>query len=268
MQAEAQALRVRQRIDQAVDQIRLCARYLAVFSPHRIDAVVRVPQHGRDFVGEQAGCVHYAAGIHRLHRCVASGPGGISGANPYLNGILLRFEPHDSGMGEDIGALLGGHARVGLDQLFARDDPGRGHLECRAPFDVWFARADSGAVHDPQAFQSVREAALDKVGEFGFFFRGRCDHQLSCSPVRDVVRGAELVGQPVAGQTMPRLERPRRVVQPGVNHAAVARARDHAELRHLIEQKDVVPPLRNGARDRAAHHSAADDHNVGAVHRR
>jgi hypothetical protein len=51
-----------------------------------------------------------------------------------------------------------------------------------------------------------------------------------------------------------------------MNYAAVAGARAHAEFGHLLDEKNVAPPLRNGARHGASHDAAANNHDVCAIH--
>jgi len=47
-----------------------------------------------------------------------------------------------------------------------------------------------------------------------------------------------------------------------MNHAAVARASQHADFRQRFEHKNIVPSRRKRVRDRAPYDSAADNDNV------
>src|SRR5258708_28803823 len=78
--------------------------------------------------------------------------------------------------------------------------------------------------------------------------------------------GAELIHQPVAGDAQPCLEGVFRIVDAGMNHAAVARAGSHAQLGVLLNKEYVIRPLRNSMRNRATDYAAADNKNVGLVH--
>lgn len=81
------------------------------------------------------------------------------------------------------------------------------------------------------------------------------------------MRRAEFVGQAIAAHAVSRLQRSGRVVEARVNHSAVARAGTHAELRHRLKKKDIVPFQGERVGDRATHDPASDDDNVCLVHR-
>jgi hypothetical protein len=51
-----------------------------------------------------------------------------------------------------------------------------------------------------------------------------------------------------------------------MNHTAVSGTRAHAELRHLLEKKNVCPLCGSGARDRTSHDAASDDYDAGPIH--
>jgi hypothetical protein len=74
---------------------------------------------------------------------------------------------------------------------------------------------------------------------------------------------AELVRQAIAFHAVTGLAGAAGIVQAGVNHAAVARTRDHAELRQLFEQKDVRVAGGELHGHGAAHHATADNHYIG-----
>src|SRR6185437_14588938 len=84
--------------------------------------------------------------------------------------------------------------------------------------------------------------------------------------MRDAMGGAEFVCEIIAANTQRGLERAGCVIQSGMNYAAVSGTCAHAQLRHLLEKKDVCPLCGSGARDRASHHAASDDYDVGPVH--
>ncbi len=131
-----------------------------------------------------------------------------------------------------------------------------------------FARANRGAVHQAQSLDAVRAAVRGQLFERGFLLRAVRHDEFAAIPVRHVVRGAEFVHHPVPGDAQLRLQRTRRIVDARMNHAAISRARAHAEFRHLLDKKHIAPAPGNRARHRAAHHAAANDQNVCAIHGR
>jgi hypothetical protein len=78
---------------------------------------------------------------------------------------------------------------------------------------------------------------------------------------------AEFVGKPIALDAKPRLQGILRVVDAGVIHPAVARAGSHSQLGKFLDKEYILPALRYGVGDSAANHAAADDQNVGLVHK-
>ena len=162
--------------------------------------------------------------------------------------------------------LLRGHARKRFNQIFGGDDSGGRHFQRGGRFDVGFAGAHRGAVHDAQTLDAVGAAIFGEVFEVCYLLRVMRHHELAAIPVRHIVRGAEFVQHPVARDAQPRLQRARRIVDARMDYAAVARARSHAEPRHLLDKKYVAPALGNRASHCATHDAAANDHNVRAIH--
>jgi hypothetical protein len=80
------------------------------------------------------------------------------------------------------------------------------------------------------------------------------------------VCGAKFVGQWIAAKTMASFQGAGRIVQAGVDDAAIARAGAHADFGERFENKDVTPAAGEGAGDRATYDTAADDHDVGLFH--
>src|SRR6185312_8913956 len=66
----------------------------------------------------------------------------------------------------------------------------------------------------------------------------------------------------LALDTEPCLGRARLVVEPGVNHLAVARAGSSADGVLGLEHQDLAAAPRQGPRDREANHSGADDDTI------
>src|SRR5688500_14931059 len=98
-------------------------------------------------------------------------------------------------------------------------------------------------------------------------FRGSGDNELPAAPVRHAVRDAILVEELLAGDTRPRLKRPLGVVDAGVDHFGVARARVRADRVFRFQHYDLAPGARELARYREADHARADHDGVDAFHR-
>ena len=85
------------------------------------------------------------------------------------------------------------------------------------------------------------------------------DNNFSAVAERNVVFRAEFVREAVAFDAVAGLQRILRIVDSRVVDAAVARARGHAELGKFLDQKNVLPALRNGMSDGTADDATADD---------
>src|SRR5262249_35422326 len=140
------------------------------------------------------------------------------------------------------------------------------HVERRSANDMRFAFANFLRANQAKTFDAVLLAAALQGREVGFLMRIGGHHQLAAVAMRNTVFGAKFVEQAVAFDAVARLQRILRVVDTGVNHAAVAGAGGHAELGELLDEKDVLPASRNRVSDRAANHAAANDQNIGLVH--
>jgi len=102
--------------------------------------------------------------------------------------------------------------------------------------------------------------------ELIFFFLCNTHDNFAGALVRDVMGGAKRVGQTVAFDAVAGLERIRRVVEAGVDDAAVARAGGHANAGHLLEDEDVGRARRQLGGNGAADNPASDDDDVGSFH--
>jgi len=78
--------------------------------------------------------------------------------------------------------------------------------------------------------------------------------------------GAKFVGQLIAAEAMASFQGARRIVEAGMNDAAIARTGAHPDFWQRFQNKDVTPAGGEGASDRAAHDAAADDHDVSLFH--
>src|SRR5580704_3786308 len=85
--------------------------------------------------------------------------------------------------------------------------------------------------------------------------------------MRDIVRFAEFVGENISADAVFCFERSWRVIEAGVNHAAIARAGAHANFWHGFEDEDVLPAGGEGACDGAADYACTDDDDICLLHR-
>ena len=263
--AQREAVGMRQWIHQCVHQMGPGTIHLGVFAAHGIDAVAAIAQERGDFIGVQSGCVYHAAcfDAFALER---SRVGRVADFDGHDNRIASGLEFNDARVIEDIRAAIDGDARIGFHERFGFDDAGGGHLQRGHGGDVRFALANPRAVHHAQAFDAIGPPVFRQLFEFGDFRFVRGDDQLAAIVVRHAVRGAKLLGHDIAGNAQPALQRSGPIVDARMHHAAIARAGGHAQLGHLLEQKDVLGARGDLAGQRAAHHSSADDDYVGSIH--
>ena len=84
--------------------------------------------------------------------------------------------------------------------------------------------------------------------------------------MRHTVHRAEFVHQPCAFDAVDRLERACGIVEAGVNHLAVVRARRHPRPGLLLEDANAVAALRNRERRGQSDHAAADHGGIDLFH--
>ena len=85
----------------------------------------------------------------------------------------------------------------------------------------------------------------------------------SARAARRAPRRTRRAGAPLDAED--RLQRARRIVDPGMDHAAVVGARLHAGLRLALEHADTPAPGRDRRSGRQAGHTGADDDGIDAV---
>ena len=157
-------------------------------------------------------------------------------------------------------AVQRSHQRLGFD------DAGRRRPQRGARGDVWLETADEIAIDDLQVVDAVRAAACEQTVEPRCVVGRSDDDQLAAPPVRDVMGCAEPVEGVTPVYTQPPLERPRRIIDAGVDHPAVVGARLGAETRMTLEQTDRPPRPGRGPRARQTDNTAADDDQVDLFH--
>src|SRR5260370_8465800 len=262
MNAKAEAIRVRQRINKTIDQQGLRAADFAVFAANGIDAPRMISEERSNFIGKKPRGVDNA---FRLDGFVL-GIFFVADAEAHTNGFARRLQRNYLRARNNTRALVCCNASVGVNK-FRRGEDARGRdLEGGDAFDIWFAGMNLDGADDAQPLDSVVFPSLFQRDEFRRLMRVGCDYQLSGVPMRDVVFGAEFVGEAIAFQAVARLERVFRIVDAGVDHAAVARAGSHPELGKLFDEEDILPALRHGASDSAPDDTSADDKNIRLVH--
>src|SRR5271163_3921638 len=84
--------------------------------------------------------------------------------------------------------------------------------------------------------------------------------------MEDPVRRTEFVGQLIATDAMTSFQGTRRIVQAGVNNAAIARTCAHPNIRKGFKHEHIAPAQRQSPSDRAAHNTTTDDHYIGLFH--
>ena len=248
--------RVRQRVDEALTSERF-AGVNSAYSPRtRIDREGLAAEHARHLVGVQPGGVDDDArrgsprarcgapcrrrGGRRRRSCVPGRnitPASVAGAQERLDVALRRSRCRCRATRARNGVLTAGSRaddEGAVDDLETR----RRRSPCRAA------------------------AALRARGP-----RARRARRSACRTARAArVRRAELVHQLAAFDAQPRLQRAGRIVDAGVDHAAVVRAGVHARARMPLEHADRSAASPRCARaDARPVTPAADDGDVDAV---
>jgi hypothetical protein len=162
-----------------------------------------------------------------------------------------RAQHHHAAGGFEIG-LVGEHQGVAVD------DPGRRREEGAAAEELGLERAGLVAADPFEVVDAVLLGLAPHAFEdrYLFFFAG--DGELSDSRVRHAARGAIRI-EPVASlDAEPRLEAAFWIMQPRMDHFAVARRGLGADPALLLEHHDLVPGERQRPRHGEADHARAD----------
>ena len=88
---------MRQRIDEIIYEVGFAAHQLAIFSAHRINAMVVVSEHRGDFIRIKPGAINHAARFDRFFWLLAV-YSGIALGERYGNRIGARLKPSDARM--------------------------------------------------------------------------------------------------------------------------------------------------------------------------
>src|SRR5215472_15802709 len=95
MNAQAQSVCVRERLNQIVDEVRFRTHQFAELATHGIDSVHAVSKESGDFVGVEPRAVDHTAGFDGL-ACRLRAVSLLSSANRDGNGIGSRLESLDA----------------------------------------------------------------------------------------------------------------------------------------------------------------------------
>ena len=151
-------------------------------------------------------------------------------------------------------------------QRMAVDDAARRRKQRRIAAQLGFERNRLCGAQQREIVDAVRACALHESFQRGNLFgRGR-DDELSAATVGDAVRRAVRVELLASGDAQPGLQRPRRVVEPGMDHFAVARTGAGADSVLALDDERLQALPRKRARDREADDPGADHDRIDAVH--
>src|SRR2546422_212134 len=152
-----------------------------------------------------------------------------------------------------------GVAEVREHQRVAVDDAGRGRVERGDAVQLGLERERLLARHPHHVGDAIGvRLSLDFL-QLRQLFLVAGDDQLAAAPVRDAVRDAVLVEQPLSLHAARRLEAAFRVIDSRVNDFRIARAGVRADRILGLQDDDFAARRGEGARHREADHARADD---------
>src|SRR5215469_5889023 len=130
---------------------------------------------------------------------------------------------------------------VSVNELLSRADSRGRNLQGRRALHVWFFGEDLLRINEPQAFDPIFPALSKERLEFGLLASVFRHDEFPRCPMGHAVAFAELLGQAISLNTMTSFPGIGRVVDAGVDDAAVAGARGHAKLGILLHEEHVLP---------------------------
>ena len=146
----------------------------------------------------------------------------------------------------------------------AVDDAGGFRIDPGQRVHLRFQGKDLAAAQ-PGQFAGAVDARLSLVVlQHAELRLGRGDDDLADAPMRHVAAGAVLVEQRLAAHACRGLERPRGVVEAGVDDFGVAAGGLRADRVVAFEHQHLAPGFGEGARHREADRAGADHHRVAA----
>ena len=132
---------------------------------------------------------------------------------------------------------------------------------------VGLEAVDLGRGQALQLHAVVARAGVQGLEGRPLALHGRGD-DLAAAAVGDAVLFAQLVEEAVARDAQPRLQRPRRVIDPGVDHLAVAAGGLLAGARVPLQDHQVGMARGQAGGHGQAHDAGADHHDAAVGHRR
>ena len=205
--------RVGQRVDQAVHERSLGRHDVHVLAAARVDRERLASQHPRHLVRIQAAGVDHRPRENRL----------ALGADD--DAVRAAVGAEESRARQERDARVRARREQRLHELFRVHDAGDGRPDGRRAGDVGLARDHERAIDELQVLDAVGHTlGVQRVQRLQLRIIVR-DDQLPAARVRDAVARAEVVQQAASFDAQPCLERSGRVVDAGVNDAAVVRAR-------------------------------------------
>ncbi len=159
-----------------------------------------------------------------------------------------------------------GIAEIGEHQRVAVDDSRRGRIQRGDAMQLGLERERLLACHRNDVGDAIRVGFFLNGSQFRKLGVARRHDQLPGSLVGHAVAHAVFVKKLPARDAAARLERSLRVVDAGVDHLGIARAGVRADGVFALENDDLAPGEREGARDREADRPGADHDRVKLFH--
>jgi hypothetical protein len=159
-----------------------------------------------------------------------------------------------------------GVAEVAEHQRVAVDHAGRRRVQRRHAGQLGLERKRLLARHAYDVRYAVRMRLRLDVLQLGHLPRRSGDDQLAAARMGNAVPDAVLVEQLFAAQARPRLQRPLRVVDPGVDDFRVPGAGVGPDRFLRLQDHDLAARERQGTRNCEADDACADDCAIEAIH--
>ncbi len=169
-------------------------------------------------------------------------------------------------MVDEVCSLLLGDARERMHQVFGGANARGRHQKRRTAFDVRLDGAHVTRIDDPQALYAVALSLLHQGKKLFLLGSVLRDDKLSRGAAGHVVPGAEFLRQAVAFDAVTRFPGILRVVDSGMDHAAVTRAGGHSESWILLSKKNILPTAGERFGNRAADNTPSNNQNICLVH--
>ena len=211
-------------------------------------------QQRRQIVGVQASRVHHRAGADPLSRSLQ------------LDALRAGRAAGDGSARQQVRLALAGQSGQRPHQRLGLDDPGQWRPERGGCGDGRLTAPDEFTVDDFEIAGAVGAAARGQRLELRDLVRPAAGDQLAAARVRHAVPGAEPIERVAPLDAQAGLERAVRVVDAGVDHAAVVGARLHSGPRLPLQHAGGAPAAGGGAGDCQADDTPAHDCDIHMFH--